>query len=237
LIAAVQAELPSSKRRLYSRPLIALLFLLQPIERGLARYGSQLRFRPSPGLRLANGPGGQPLSSDPEVLSYWSDGATDRYAFLGTLLARLEQDSWQVRADTGWSDYDLEVLEARWARLRLMTASEYLEKGRIMLRCRLETKWSPAAKVLFCGLFAAEMLLASLIGPTQPWVWMILLTLPVIGWILEFQQSKLRRAVAVLLDEVACQRKWVKIGAEQNQGNPSTVESRSILSIERAAAS
>jgi hypothetical protein len=105
-----------------------------------------------------------------------------------------------------------------------------------MLRCRLETKWSPAAKVLFCGLFAAEMLLASLIGPTQPWVWMLLLTLPVIGWILEFQQNKLRRAVGVLLDEVACQGKWVKVGAGQNQGNPSTAESRSILSIGRAAA-
>src|SRR5262249_24564100 len=48
--AAVQAEIPPAKRRLWSRPLVVLLFLLQPVSRGLARYRSRLA-KPS-GSRL-----------------------------------------------------------------------------------------------------------------------------------------------------------------------------------------
>jgi glycosyltransferase involved in cell wall biosynthesis len=212
LIAAVQAELPAGNRRLFSRPLIALLYLLQPIERGLARYGSQLRFRPSPGLKRVE-TSVQSSGLQEEVVCYWSDGSADRYGFLRALLLRLEQDKWQVRTDMGWASYDLEVLEARWARLRLMTASEHLEQGRMSLKCRLRTHSSPAAKVLFWGLFTSEVIVATLIGQKLPWIWMLLLTVPIVGWLLESQQTKLRRAFGSLVEEVASQKKLIRVGS------------------------
>jgi O-antigen biosynthesis protein len=221
--AAAQADLPAGKRRFYSRPLVALLFCLQPIERGLARYRSQLRSRRSSNPRLAK------LTSvavprDLEVLSYWSSGSVDRYGFLRALLARLEQDAWQVRTDTGWADYDVEILEATWARLRLITASEHLDQGRLSLRCRLATDWSLAAQVLFWGLLGAELVLAFLLGPKQPWVWMVLLSVPMLGWLLELQQAKLRRAFAVLLDDVAQQLALVKLASSAESPSPPAAE-------------
>ncbi len=211
-VAAAQANIPSTKRRLYSRPLVALLFFLQPIERGLARYRSQLRWSTAPGLALAASPGAQASTHEPELVNYWSDGSVDRYGFLRAVFLRLEQEKCQVRSDTGWADYDLEILEAKWCKLRLMTASECLDQGCLSLRCRLETRWSLAAMVLFWGLLAMESVVAGLVGPSQPWIWMLLLTVPVVGWALEFQQAKLRRAVLALLDQVAEKQKLVKLG-------------------------
>jgi GT2 family glycosyltransferase len=219
-VAAAQAQLPKSKRRFYSRPLVALLFLLQPIERGLARYRSQLRFRPAAGARWIQELDSNRPASEPEVLAYWSDGSTDRFNFLRALLRRLEKDKWQIRSDSGWADYDVEILEARWCRLRLITASEFLDRGRISLRCRLQTRWSLAAKVLFWALLLADTAVARLIGPKQPWIWMLLLTVPMLGWVLEFQQAKLRRAVAALLDEVAAEQKLVKLPQSESPQSP-----------------
>jgi glycosyltransferase involved in cell wall biosynthesis len=237
-VAAGQANLPRTKRRFFSRPLVAFLFLLQPIERGLARYGSQVRFQPSPGLRLAEDSAGLRGHADNDLLSYWSEGATDRYAFLQALLSRLEADKWQIRTDTGWADYDLEILEARWARLRLLTVSEHLKQGRLTLRCRLESRSSPAAKILFSGLLVAEFFAAILLGPKQPWIWMLLLTVPVVGWVLEYQQTKLRRAVGALVEQVAEQLNLVKVGgAGLPQRNVGPRKPGNVLPVTRTALS
>jgi len=217
-VAAAQSDVPKSNRRVYSRPLVALLFFLQPIERGLARYWSQLRFRPA--LRLPHGQGFEQHfpQADAEVLSYWSDGSLDRFDFLRALLGRLERDKWQVRTDTGWADYDVEILEARWSKLRLTTASEHLDQGRLSIRCRLQTQWSLAANFLFWGLLAAETVVAGLLGSTEPWIWMLLLTVPIVAWALEFQQAKLRHAVALLLDDLAQEKNLIRLSAAGRPG-------------------
>jgi GT2 family glycosyltransferase len=212
VVAAAQADLPNSKLRFYSRPLVALLFFLQPLERAMARYRSQLRVPAPHRLRLTEGFDRKLPRTEPEVLSYWSNGKTDRYGFLRAVLGRLEQERWHLRSDTGWTDYDLEILEARWSKVRLMTVSEHLDHGRLSLRCRLQTQWSPLAKVVFWSLLAAEVVVAALAGPALPWIWMLLLNVPLVGWLLEFQRAKLRRAVGALLDEVAEQQKLVKLG-------------------------
>jgi hypothetical protein len=213
VVAAVQADLPKNARRFWSRPLIALLFLLQPIERGFARYRSQLRLRPVPNGRLTRKDLPQAVASAPvaDLLIYWSQGHDDRYAFLKALFLQLEQDRWQTRVDSGWADYDLEVCEGRWSRLRLMTATEQLEQGAIALHCRLGTFWSFAAKVLFWFILVVQLVLARVLGSRQPWIWMSLLTLPLLGWFLEQKQRKLRQAMILLLDEVAGKRNWVKL--------------------------
>ena len=52
--AGAQAALPRKKTRWWSRPLVALLFFLQPIVRGWARYQGRLLVRPTPAGAAAN---------------------------------------------------------------------------------------------------------------------------------------------------------------------------------------
>jgi GT2 family glycosyltransferase len=225
LLAAAQADLSKNARRVFSRPLVALLFLLQPLERGLARYRSQLRFRPSSGLKRADHAGFRKPMRELAQVRYWSDGSLDRYTFLRALLSRLERDKWQLRADTGWAEYDVEILEARWAKLRLLTASEYLENGRLHLRCRLESDWSLASKILFWLLLVLDVAVAGVVGSIQPWIWMLLLTVPMLGWFLEFQEARLRVAVGIVLDEVAQSLRLVKLSGVQKPVSKDTVPS------------
>src|ERR1017187_4229433 len=46
--ASAQAVLPRNRRRWWSRPLVGMLFFLQPIVRGWARYQGRLMLRPTP---------------------------------------------------------------------------------------------------------------------------------------------------------------------------------------------
>ena len=211
VVAAGQAHLPKNKRRVYSRPLIALLFFLQPLERGLARYRSQFRSRPRP---AAPRPETRSVASEgfePETIAFWSNGSADRLTFLSALLARFEKERWHVRSDSGWTDYDVEILESRWARLRLTTATEFLDQGKLSLRCRLRPQWAFAAQVVFWGALAAGLVVAAVLGPILPWAWMVLLALPVIGWFFEFHERKLHREVVFLLEAVASEQRWVRL--------------------------
>src|SRR6185436_18472561 len=91
IVTAIQAELPPGKTRLWSRPLIALLFFLQPIVRGWARYQGRLGRQPTPAtaserLRtLKNRDAGESL----ERLYYWGDGQIDRIDWVNGIVLRL----------------------------------------------------------------------------------------------------------------------------------------------------
>src|SRR5262249_45175618 len=211
-LAAAQADLPKRKRRFWSRPLVALLYFLQPIERGLARYRAQLQFRSSAEPRLRNqgadAPDGDELIRN---LTFWSDGKLTRAIFLTSLINRLEAMRWQFRADSGWSRYDIEINESRWSRLRMITATEQLDRGYMNIRCRLDTSWSLQAGVLIWVLSAAELIIASLLAPLLPWVWMLLVSLPVVIWFLEFKQIELRSATTDLLCSVARDLRFIRV--------------------------
>jgi GT2 family glycosyltransferase len=204
-VAALQAEIPRSQRRFWSRGLVAILFFLQPIARGLARYRTRLRSRPASDAlarrkRMARIRLTQETS---EVLCYWSAGEVNRCALLSALLDRLGRERWQVLSDSGWADHDLEILASSSCRLRLTTVSEQLDQGRLKLRCRLETYWSLPAVVALWALVGAELLLASRLAPQIPWIWMILLTLPILSTLLEHEHAQQRGILAATVDEVA----------------------------------
>jgi GT2 family glycosyltransferase len=206
-LAAQQADLSPKQARWWSRPLVAWLFFLQPLDRGWAHYRSRLWFRPKMGPRARQDSDALQVASLPEqeVVGYWSSGAVDRLRLLSTLMAQLERERWQFRSDLGWSDHDLEVLEARWSRLRFTTTTEQLEEGRLNLRCRIQTSWSLRARVCFGLLMAAELALTLTLAPRQPWVWMVLLSLPILTWFFEYDQSQLRKAFRSLLQDVSAE--------------------------------
>lgn len=205
-LAAAQADLPRRKQRLWSRPLIGLLYFLQPLARGWARYRWRLDPRASRAgapVRLAAARRMPAATELAEARSYWSEGAVDRFALLQGVVARLDQEGWQNKTDTGWSEHDVEILASRWSRVWLETAAEELGHNRRLLRCRLRSAWSLRATLGFWMLAGLESVAIGFLASVQPWIWMLLLTLPLFGLYLEQEARHAQLALALLLDETA----------------------------------
>jgi hypothetical protein len=205
--------LPLKKKRLWSRPLIALLFFLQPIVRGWARYQGRLSIRPTPPAAYENLESlelkyrGQRV----DYVEYWAEVWMDRLEFVRSILARLEEQGWQFKADTGWSEFDVEIFGNRWSNLQLTTVAEPHCGEKQMFRCRLRTAWSLPAKVAFWAALGFEMLIIGIVGTALPWLWLLLLIQPAFIWFFAREQNDLKRVIAVLLDEVAKRRALLKI--------------------------
>jgi hypothetical protein len=211
--AACQAQLPKDKVRLWSRPLVALLFFLQPIVRGWARYQGRLTLRPAPTAAQRQIESLQKHVRGPltDYTFYWAKRSIDRLAFINFILARLDRDAWPSKADQGWCDFDVEIYGSRWNRLQLTIASEQWAGQNKMFRCRLRSAWSLAAKVAFWGLCGFELLIIGLLARDLPYIWMLLLTLPIFGWYFEQEKQNFQRLMAALLDEIAAEMKMTRL--------------------------
>lgn len=212
IAAAAQAELPRRKRKLWSRPLVALLFFLQPIVRGWARYQWRLTVRPlpRPAWQL---PGSARKRRQPavDVVHYWSEEGVNRFRFLRKALDTLDRAGWQTKLDTGWNEYDAEVYGQRWARLRLTSVAENFPGGQTLLRFRLQANWSLRAKLDFWVLLALQVIAVAVLRDTQPWLWMVLLTVPLLGWFFEQEKHNLQSVIADLLDGTAADFQMKKL--------------------------
>jgi GT2 family glycosyltransferase len=219
--AASQASLPKAKARPWSRPLVALLFLLQPIVRGWARYQGRLLPRPAP-IAARQTLDSVALRESRQSLDqshYWSAVPLDRLRFITDILHRLDAQGWLFKSDIGWSDYDVEVYGCRWNQLQLATVAEDHAQGRHLIRCRLRVLWSLQAKVFFFGAIAFELFLLGLFGRRWHWLWLILLTLPALGWFLHRQGRNLQSMLIVFLDQLATENGLVKLTTESS-ANP-----------------
>jgi O-antigen biosynthesis protein len=228
IAAGMQAALPRRKLRWWSRPLVALLFLLQPLVRGWARYHGRLSRQRTPlaaqqtidSLALRHSK--MPLRQ----VDYWADPAIDRFAFVAAILRRLETQNWPHKADSGWSDYDVEIYGTRWSNLQLTTVAEEHPNRRQLIRCRVEPRWSLQAQVLFWGLCGLELLVLGFFAARFSWLWLLLLTLPALGWLLYCEQRSMQSMIPVLLDELAREWKLQKIvPAAQNPPPPAAASS------------
>jgi GT2 family glycosyltransferase len=214
--AANQAELPKSKRQKWSRPLVAVLFFLQPIVRGWARYHGRLFFRPFPGTgpqqtldSLALQQSGQPLVET----QYWLQQRINRLQFVAEILRRLDKQGWPNKADIGWSDYDLEIYGDRWCNVQLTTVAEDHPPGKQLIRCRLSAKWSLQSRVAFWLLCALELLIVGFLGGRPSWwVWaMLFAPLAVFVWFIRRQERSIRSLIMVFLDELAKEWNLIKV--------------------------
>jgi len=88
----------------------------------------------------------------------------------------------------------------RWIRLYLTTVHD----GKNTVRCRLKPAWTLPAQIAFVLMFALEMTVAGFFSSGRSWLWLMLLSLPILAWWwLRRQQRHLQRIFAVFLDEVA----------------------------------
>jgi GT2 family glycosyltransferase len=211
--AASQASLSKSKTRSWSRALVSLLFFLQPIVRGWARYQGRLLPRSAPlgAQQTLDSIALRESRQSLRQVDYWSTVPLDRLQYVTKILSRLDQQGWLVRPDIGWSDHDVEIFGSRWSQLQLATVAEDHAQGRHLMRCRLRVHWSLQAKVLFWGLAGLELLVLGIFGARWPWLWLLLLSLPLLGWLLHRQGRNLQSMLVVFLDQLAKDSNLIKL--------------------------
>jgi GT2 family glycosyltransferase len=216
-LAGAQATLPKNRSDWWSRPLVAILFFLQPIVRGFARYRGRLAQR---ALKLASQEsldslalfhGKQSLAET----QYWASQRIDRLDYVATILQRLHDRGWPHKSDVGWSEYDVEIYGSHWSHLLLTTVAEDHPQDRQLVRCRLRALWSLQAKVVFWTMLGLELVFVSLAGFERLWPWLVLLTLPAFVSFVLRERRKLQSVTTVFLDELAKERGFVKIHTEQ----------------------
>jgi GT2 family glycosyltransferase len=208
-LAGAQATLPPDKQQWWSRPLVALLFLLQPLVRGWARYQGRFTL-PSRAHQAGESLDSLALLSSRQPLdqvAYASDPPLDRIGFVAALIQRLETEQWPNKSDIGWSEFDVEIFGSRWCSVRVTTVSERPPDGRAGLRCKLRPRWSLPAHALFWTLLALEFLVVGLFD--LGWLWSLLLlgvTAPLLVFFLRRQQRALQSRCIALLDALARSR-------------------------------
>jgi hypothetical protein len=204
-IAAWQAELPRQPRRPWSRPLVGLLYALQPVVRGWARYQERLFRRLTPlsrreSLDSLGRNGGARATSE---TGYRDRSGRGREGFLQDLLARLELGGWQHRVDAGWGSFDVEVYGSRWSKLQLTTVTEHDREGGVWVRCRLKTRWTLPARLGLGLAIGLAVLAAAALREHGAAVWWFNLFPAGLAVAFERDQRVLRRVFAVFLDAVA----------------------------------
>jgi glycosyltransferase involved in cell wall biosynthesis len=213
-IAAAQAPLPKNKRRWWSRPLVAMLFFLQPIVRGSARYQGRLlpQSVPLAAQQTLDSVALQASRQPLDELCFWAERRVDRLGLAAAILRKLDQQGWPNRSDTGWCDYDVEVYGSRWSSLQITTIAEEHAGGKQMIHCRLRPYWSLQARVIFWSLAGAELLTLGVLGPRFHWLWLLLLTLPAFAWYIHRDHRSLQSMIAIMLHEIAEEWNLTRIG-------------------------
>jgi glycosyltransferase involved in cell wall biosynthesis len=221
-VAGAQADLPPNKRRFWSRPMVALLFFLQPIVRGWARYQGRLDFGPTP-KKAVESLASLSMQDRPEALDfaeYWCNATMDRIDFVRRILERLDRDGWEAKPDAGWSEFDVEILGSRWSHLQLVTVVEPHAQGKQMIRCRLRTAWSLAAKVALCSMLGFELVVIGFVWHTLPWIWFLVLTVPGFAWYVNRNRRDLQRLIAAVLDDIAQKNGMTKLNRAKPYAAP-----------------
>jgi len=198
--AGFQASIPPDRRRLWSRPLVALLFFLQPLVRGWARYKGRFVVMQNKAETIDESPDVMPTSGQ---VCFWSREGTERYAFLEAVQRQLEKFGWTHRVDSGWNDFDVEISTNPWATARLTTVHEELAQGRKFFRCRIATRSSWWSRLIVGTLAVACIVAIVLLRATHPMVWFALGTIPVAMLIVAGEQGLYEQRIAALISRVA----------------------------------
>jgi len=214
-VAGGQAAIPKGRKRWWSRPLVALLFFLQPIVRGWERYQGRLATRSSaqPDRETLDSVSLRNSGDSLDEVRYWSESRLDRVELVARILRELDQRSWPNRSDIGWSEFDVEVYGNRWSAVQLTTAAEDHPRGRQLIRCRLRARWSLQATVVFWLAVALEAMVVGFFGGWLHWFALVLVTLPLFAWFLHRQKRNQQSQLIVFLDGLAKELNLLKVPA------------------------
>jgi hypothetical protein len=160
-LQAAQAALAPRHAGFGSRLLIAALCYAQPLVRSWRRYRTRLFAYAGP--PAVPEPSHAPL---PRVggkrVAYWSQGGDNRTHVLARFIARLAEQRWGTTADSGWSDWDVEVHYHPWTLLQVLTAQEEHGGSNHLIRVCYRLRPTELAQVIATLGMAAVAVLFSL---------------------------------------------------------------------------
>jgi cellulose synthase/poly-beta-1,6-N-acetylglucosamine synthase-like glycosyltransferase len=146
--------------------LVALLILLGPLVRTVARY--RWRFRRLREIKPVdlNGPTQPPRIVWGERafhLFYWNEEGKEKESLLNGLMEFLMPRKYLIAMDQGWSHWDLEICQGPWAKAQIRMATENHGGTKRLLRVRCALRMSKISIVcLFAYILVAA--LAALLG-------------------------------------------------------------------------
>jgi GT2 family glycosyltransferase len=209
-LAATRVELLPKHRRFWARPLVAALYLLQPIVRAWPRYARRLKRRETPpAARAMVHTIAQQYDKigSTHTANYWNDKGIERFAFLRTLLDLLDRDHWQSRADNGWEEFDLTIYGDRFSKATVKTASENHGGNKRLLRAQLVAGWTLLGKVAFCCVIGGIVVLHQVLRHA------VLPVIPVFALYLEVRARRTLRLGLALMDLAAQELGLMKLSA------------------------
>lgn len=222
VLAASRAELPLWQRRFWSKPLIALLYLLQPVVRGWPRYAHRLKRPETPtSARAAVRALAEQYKKVTSVhtVHYWNERSLERVEFLQQLLALLDRDNWQASADSGWDEFDVTVLGDRFTKVVISTVSENHGGEKRLLRARLSARWTLLGKLLLWAVVAFVALFV-LVTSHAWWALTAWLLVAATAAYLHLRAHRTLRLGLGLLDITAQQMGLIKLDAPKKFVKP-----------------
>ncbi len=220
--AAWMVKLPPRERRWLSRPIVAVLYLLQPLVRGWPRYARRFVTQETPAEARA---AVRSLASRYRGLGtryavqYWTDQGTERLTFLQRMLEILDRDRWQAHIDSGWDEYDVCVYGDRWSRVLVKTVAENHGGQQRLLRAKLTADWTFLAKVAF-ALVVADVLIFRKLFSDHHGSLALLLAIPLLVEYFHLRTRRTLRLGIALMDYTARELGLTKIERRPGSAEP-----------------
>jgi glycosyltransferase involved in cell wall biosynthesis len=207
----LRARVEAPYHGFWSRVMVSLLAILQPIFRGWARYFTWMSKKRVPGRVVPSSREELALAvvwDRPALVSFWSEADIGREHFLIALKRRLDRHGWKYSPDTGWTNWDYQIYGNRWWQLRLLTMTEEHGDGKRLTRVRLHSN-----PTMFTRLIGVAICVVSIVAfrafhaTTTPegferigyWFCLVSLWLTYLVW----QSSRFRKRIAQLVELVA----------------------------------
>ncbi len=167
LYYAWKAPLEKCHDSLGSRLMVAFLAFTGPMFRTITRYKYRLAGAWS-GRGVETAPRQRPaiqLRQRALKLAYWSENGIPRDSLIDRLVRLFTRTAMPVRVDSGWNDYDLEIQPDSWTRVRIKTADEEHDGGRLRTVVQAQVRFSLMSKAVL-GLSALAAGAAALVMGT-----------------------------------------------------------------------
>lgn len=208
--AAWRVPLAPKHNRFWSRPLVAALYLLQPIVRGWPRYARRLHKpeTPAKARETVRALASQYRRTGPIfTVHYWNDAGIERFAFLEKLLDLLDRDRWQARPDSGWDEFDVTVYGDRFSKVTIKTVAENHGGNKRLLRGQLTAGWSLRAKIFFGSTILLSVLAVNIATHLHRGAWWPLPLLGLIPLVAGYLHLRARRTLRLGLGLLDCAAK------------------------------
>jgi len=219
-LVAGQASPPVHQRRWWSRLLIAAMHILQPVERGFARYQTRFKTKHVPDSLYELSRSWQQRAGGflrRREIALWSEDGNGREQLLERLLAFARTQGANLRADSGWEPHDVTFHGDRWCNLELTTVTEGHGGGRRLTRVRTRLHATLFSYAIL-ALTAYLMLLVWLWDPL--WEVAMLAPLLAVAWVVSSSFRRLQGVVAASVLTVAETLGMTAVGVRQAQGKP-----------------